>query len=270
MNQTGVVCSDAWGPIRSCLEELTFHHIKSVAAKAGMDTSKIAHVDERLGKDGKPIRPAKGVLMTAVDQVLAEMSEDKQHRFMRIAAEERLRNKPELLPKLESDLARLGWQWIDNTVLPVELFDPADLAALPESFRTDLVKAGQRFRDGDLGGAISAACGAVDTVTAAIYGDEGLGNYTADSFQQRCNRALGARKVIEQIDSQLRELGWDDAELKPLRESFKGALSQGAYVMQSLRSKMGDVHGTKPILKPLVYDVVKWAELFVHTLIRER
>lgn len=40
-------------------------------------------------------------------------------------------------------------------------------------------------------------------------------------------------------------------------------ISQGAYVMQSLRSRMGDVHGTKPILKPLVFDFLKWAELML-------
>ncbi|NHR04479.1 hypothetical protein HA052_04645 [Chromobacterium haemolyticum] len=268
MNQPSRICSDAWGAIRDGLECLTFHQIKATAALAGMDTSKLADVDERPGKDGKPVRPAKGVLMAAVDQVLAQMPDDKQRRFMCLTAEETLRHKPDLLPKLESDLARLGWQWIDNTLLPIELFDPADLAALPEGFHADLVKAGQRFRDGDLGGAISAACGAVDTVTASIYHSAGLGDPTADSFQQRCNRALDAHKVIEHIDTQLRELGWEEAGLKPLRENFKGALNQGAYVMQSLRSKMGDVHGTKPILKPLVYDALKWAELFVHTLAR--
>lgn len=261
-----MLSSDAWGPIRACLEELIFHQIKQVAGLAGLDTSKLAHVDEYLDKDGKPKRPTKGTLMAAIDQELTQMPADKQHRFMRIAAEETLRRKPELLPQLENDLSRLGWQWIDQTLLPIALFDPADLAALPDAFRTDLVKAGQRFRDGDLGGALSAACGAVDTVTAAVYLNTGLGNPADDSFQQRCNRALGARQVIEHIDTQLRELGWEDTELKPLRENFKGALSQGAYVMQSLRSKMGDVHGTKPILKPLVYDAIKWAELFVHTL----
>jgi len=36
--------------------------------------------------------------------------------------------------------------------------------------------------------------------------------------------------------------------------------------MQALRSRMGDVHGTKPILKPLVCDSIKWAELIVRIL----
>lgn len=36
--------------------------------------------------------------------------------------------------------------------------------------------------------------------------------------------------------------------------------------MQTLRSKMGDVHGTKPILKPLLFDSLKWAGILVRTL----
>ncbi|WP_247538594.1 hypothetical protein [Ralstonia pseudosolanacearum] len=68
------------------------------------------------------------------------------------------------------------------------------------------------------------------------------------------------------LEGPLRNLGWDDAALKLFLKNFEGALNQGAFVMQSLRAKMGDVHGTKPILKPLVFDVLKWAELFVRTL----
>jgi len=45
-----------------------------------------------------------------------------------------------------------------------------------------------------------------------------------------------------------------------------GSLNQAAYVMQTLRSKMGDVHGTKPVLEPLVFDSLKWASLIVRLL----
>jgi hypothetical protein len=65
--------------------------------------------------------------------------------------------------------------------------------------------------------------------------------------------------VIE-LETPLREFGWDTKTAG----NFRGALSQGAFVMQTLRSKMDDVHGSKPILKPLVFDVLKWAELFAH------
>jgi len=43
-------------------------------------------------------------------------------------------------------------------------------------------------------------------------------------------------------------------------------MNQGAYVIQTLRSNMGDFHGTKPILKPLVFDCLKWIELMLRAL----
>lgn len=43
--------------------------------------------------------------------------------------------------------------------------------------------------------------------------------------------------------------------------------SEGAYVMQTLRSHMGDVHGTKSILRSLVFDCLRWAELLVGSLV---
>jgi hypothetical protein len=36
--------------------------------------------------------------------------------------------------------------------------------------------------------------------------------------------------------------------------------------MQTLRANMSDVHGTKPVLKPLVFDSIKWAEILVRVL----
>lgn len=51
-----------------------------------------------------------------------------------------------------------------------------------------------------------------------------------------------------------------------LAHNLRGALNQGAYVMQTLRSRMGDVHGSKPVLKPLVFDSLKWAALLVRVM----
>lgn len=259
--------NDAWGAIRACLENnFYFHGIKQIVGLAGLDTTKIAHIDEKPAADGSSKRPAKGVLMAGIDQVYAEMDEDKRRRFVVIAAEEIVKQRADVQPQLDDYLSRLGWQWLDNTLVPVILFDAADLAELPVEPRADLIKAAQRFRDGDLSGAISAACGAVDTVTSSVYRDAGLGDPGKASFQERCNRSLEAREVISEAEKQLRALGWDEADVRPFGHNLKGALNQGAYVMQTLRSKMGDVHGTKPILKPLVFDALKWAEILLRTL----
>ncbi len=200
--------------------------------------------------------------MTAIDTAFKEMSEQDRKGFITILTEELLKKDPAIQEQLEEHLSRHGWGVVDNSLVLLELYDPVDLAQLPAAPRADLVKAAQRFRDGDLSGAISAACGAVDTITSSILpSDPGKA-----SFQQRCNQALAAREVLSSIESQLRDLAWDDKALTQFVSNFKGTLNQGAYVMQALRSKMGDVHGTKPILKPLVFDTLKWAELFVRTL----
>ena len=99
-----------------------------------------------------------------------------------------------------------------------------------------------------------------------MYEHAQLGDPGGASFQERCKRASSAKGVIPALEEQLRALGWKDLEIVPFKKNFEGALTQGAYVMQTLRSKMGDVHGTKPIIKPLVFDSLKLAELLVRSL----
>jgi hypothetical protein len=41
-----------------------------------------------------------------------------------------------------------------------------------------------------------------------------------------------------------------------LSHNLRGTLNQAATVMQILRSDMGDVHGAKPVLEPVVYDAL--------------
>lgn len=251
----------AWGAIRASLEHRNFHDIKSLVGLAGLDLTALASYEQKYQGGA-----SKGQLMTAIDGAFGKMHEEDRRHFVTILTEELLKKDPALQEQLESDLSRHGWGVLNGRLIPLELFDPGDLAQLPDAPRSDLVKASLRFRDGDLGGAISAACGAVDTVTSSIYTACSLGDPTKASFQERCSRALDARKVLTNIEDQLRDMAWDDASLKSFSQNFKGALNQGAYIMQTLRSKMGDVHGTKPILKPLVFDALKWAELFVRTL----
>jgi len=247
----------AWGSVRASLLQLSFSDIKTVAGLAGLDLMAVAHLQQRPEKGA-----TKEQLMSSIEGLLAKEDAEARQHFVVWVAEELLARKPEFSALLADQLARHGWGLVDRQLVPLQLFDPSELANLPDGPRGDLVKAAQRFRDGDLGGAISAACGAVDTAVAGVYVEYALGE-PAKSFQEGCNRALAA---VVNLEAPLHELGWDVEAAGMLAKSFKGALNQGAYVMQTLRSKMGDVHGTKPILKPLVFDVLKWAELFVRTL----
>jgi hypothetical protein len=255
----------AWGSIRGSLEKAcSFNEIKNIVGLAGMDLGKLSHLEQKpRGDEGAA---TKGQLMAGIDAAFSNMDVGERESFISILVEELLKKDPKILEQLNDYLSRHGWGVIDNRLVPLNLFDPADLAELSKEPRADLVKAAQRFHSGDLSGAITAACAAVDMATSLIYATHSLGDPSkTSSFQERCNQSLKALSVISNIQDELQNLGWDDKKSKEFAQNLKGALNQGAYVMQTLRSDMGDVHGTKHILKPLVFVTLKWAELFVRT-----
>ena len=151
--------------------------------------------------------------------------------------------------------------------MPIEVLDLSDLEELEPSAREDLIKAATKFRDGDLSGAISSVCAAVDSVAERVYRDKNLGDVNkSKSFQERCNKSLKAIGVFEAIDQQLSEIEWKESNISQFKDNLKQSLSQAAYVMQTLRSNMSDVHGTKPVIKPLVFDSIKWSQIIVRLL----
>ena len=83
------------------------------------------------------------------------------------------------------------------------------------------------------------------------------------------NKALVAVKALENLDAELRQLGWQKKETDIFCKNLKGAISQAANVMQSLRSKMGDVHGSKPSLAMLTFNSIKWA-MIISSLLRQK
>jgi len=254
--------NQAWNALRATLQnDFSFYDIKEIVGLAGFDLASIAHLEQKAGGGA-----SKGQLMTGIDKGLNGLDDEPQKRFIAVVAEEVLRRKPDSRQPLDKNLSCLGWSLCGNAVIPIEILDASTLGELPLESQADLTKAAQRLRDGDLSGAISSACGALDAATSSIYASANLGKPTAASFQERCKKALAASGVIPKLEKNLSELGWTDDDIKMFQKSFEGAMNQGAYVMQTLRSKMGDVHGTKPILKSLVFDCLKWAELILRAL----
>jgi len=254
--------SQVWNALRATFQNyFSFYNIKEIVGLAGFDLASIAHLEQRAGGGA-----SKGQLMTGVDRGLRALDEESFNHFIAIVAEEVLRRRPDSRETLDDNLSRLGWALAGNAVIPIKVFDTSIFPELPSESQHDLTKAAQRLRDGDLSGAISSACGALDAATSAIYSSAGLGDPTKASFQERCKRSLEATGVVPKMEQQLRELGWLSHEITPFRKNFEGAMNQGAYVMQTLRSNMGDVHGSKAILKSLVFDCLKWAELILRAL----
>ncbi|MCB1958757.1 MAG: hypothetical protein KDG55_24045, partial [Rhodocyclaceae bacterium] len=72
--------------------------------------------------------------------------------------------------------------------------------------------------------------------------------------------------IFSAVSTDLKDLNWKESGIVPFSKNFEGSLNQAAYVMQTLRANMSDVHGTKPVLKPLVFDSVKWAQILIRIL----
>ena len=252
-----------WGVIRSVLhEKFTFGQIKAIVGLAGLDPTRMAHLEQTSGAASA----SKSEVLSAIDKQVGEMDEHRFTQFSRIVTEEMLRRQTAVEAALRECLERLGWTLHEGHVVEVAVFDPSELPELPGGAHGDLVKAATRLRDGDLSGAVSAASAAVDAVTSKIYQQKGLGDPGHASFQERVSQSLRALNTVLEIERQLVELGWSQRDAKALADNIRGALNQAAFVLQTLRSRMGDVHGTKPILKPLVFDCIKWATLIVRLL----
>ena len=254
--------NQAWGVLRVVLREVfSFYDIKDIAGLAGIDMTRLAGLVQRAGGGA-----SKGQLMTALDREVGQLGQSDKSRVLNYIAEEIVQHRPDQSEHLEERLRRLGWQFVNGNLIPIELFDVAELAELPDAALTDLTKSAARLRDGDLSGALAAACAAVDSTTGAVYVTEGFGPPSKDSFQSRYKKALEARNTISNITRELMDLGWEKADADRLSSNLQGSLNQGAYVMQALRSGMSDVHGSKHVANSLVFDSLKWAALIVRML----
>lgn len=251
----------AWQAARSCLLDFGFDDIKDIAGLAGLNLPKVGHLSS--GPGGA----TRGQLMAAFDTQVGEFPEGRMARVVTTVIEEMLRRKEEVLDKLSEYLGRLGWSFVDGALVPLSILDTEDLQFLPRAAHKDLLKAAQRMRDGDASGAISAACGAVDAAASQVYLDHGLGDPAAASFQERCRRAVQAKGLLLKLEGQLEELGWTPKEVVPFKKNLEGALNQAAFVLQSMRSQMGDVHGTKPIARSLAFESLRWSELIIAALV---
>jgi hypothetical protein len=72
--------------------------------------------------------------------------------------------------------------------------------------------------------------------------------------------------AYDRLQGELTDIGWSEEDARRVVQNTRGAINQGAYVLQKLRSDMGDVHGSHPVVEALVYDSVKWAALTIRLL----
>lgn len=237
-----------WGPVRSTLtEKFSFGDIKQIVGYGALDMSLLAHLEQ------KPQHGAsKSQFLSEIDKQVGAMDNKHRNAFVSVCCEEMMRRKSDVKEELDRVLSRVGWKFSSTFLIPIDILDIAELADLPKAAHADIQKAASRLRDGDLSGALSAACGALDRVTSDIYGRYSLGDPGKVSFQERIKKSVDALKMKDSLIQELAEIGWSESDYKLLSANIEGSLNQAAFVMQKLRSDMGDVHGTKPVITALL------------------
>jgi hypothetical protein len=191
--------------------------------------------------------------LRAVDLEYHQLSERQKEQTLRALADQLVDDQ------VRGDMARLGYDFVDGAFVPVEQYDRREAEFVPPSSASELAKAMTRLSGGDESGAITAACGAVDVLTGSIYVREGWGDPGHAAFAAKIGTVASRLNIFGEIKADLVGLGVPEAEAVKITEEWQKATNHAATMLQTLRSKMGDVHGTKATLRRAAYDAVKWS-----------
>jgi hypothetical protein len=202
-------------------------------------------------------------LMQSLDPQFRGFSPEEKLRTIRVLAQQLMdENAPERRERVARLLGDHGFQFVGGSFVPIEFFDQREAGYLPESAISEISTALGRLVDNDRDGALAAACSAVETAAADVYRNKSLGDPASeDSFQKKAMTAISASGKLSTLETELVSLGWDPKDADLLRKNLTGMLNQAANVMQSLRSRMSDVHGAKPALQSVVFDALKLASI---------
>jgi hypothetical protein len=113
--------------------------------------------------------------------------------------------------------------------------------------------------DGDETGAITSACGAVDTLMQQLYVKHRLGDPAKVAFAAKVNTAAKHLHIFEDAKDELTSLGMKGSDADTVVTEMRNAMNHAVQMLQVLRKAMGDVHGSKPALRRTAYDAIKWS-----------
>lgn len=246
--------SRLYGALRSKLNELSVQDIRNTVAAAGIDVSRItAKAEARSGLGSR------AEVMPAVDRLFGELGTNAKLTALRILAERLVSRSPGLEAGIQEILGKHGFQFVLGSFIAIGTLDMREAAFLPASSASELARATDRLIRGDESGAITAACGAVDLATQAIYARRALGNPGQVSFQAKVNTSLKALGVFDELREEYACVGVQPSDASELVEHLREATNHAAQALQILRRTMGDVHGSRPALRSTAFDAIKWS-----------
>lgn len=204
--------------------------------------------------------------MTAIDGVVAGMTDSDRDRFVVWVISDILKMSDRLQTRLEELLQRVGWGIRDTEPYPLELRVDLSVSELPDAARIGVERAIKRYRDGDPDEAIGAICGVIDSLTQIMYAaNPNLGDHTSDGYQERVSKSM--RTLETRIREQLVVSGMDVEEINRVWNNQKSAASNAAYVLAAFRRQYADVHGVKVAPKQFVQRAFDCATFIIKNLV---
>lgn len=235
--------------------KLSIPSIRRIVGRAGIDASQIPSRSEAQGGGG-----SRAEVVPAVQRLFGAMSEDRRIRCLPILADSLMWEygaDSNAARNLECLLGQHGFQYVDGTFVPIKALDERERKFVPGSAFTEITAAFDRLALGDESGAITKACGAVDSTTTAIY-EKNRWEHNP-SFQAKVNTVFTRLETFERLEADLVSIGICPDDARKIAGEARETSKHAAEALQVIRRAMGDVHGTKPALRKTAYDSIKWA-----------
>jgi hypothetical protein len=233
--------------------ELSIPTIRRVVAAAGLDATTIPAASEARTGMG-----SRAEVVPAVYAAWARLDVAAKARSLPIFAERIVTEKPAQAKPLRTLLEQHGFRYDRGAFILMNPVDERERAFLPASSYEEAVKAVGRLSDGDESGALTSACGAVDSLMQRLYEKHGWGA-PPDAFQAKVNTALKRLQVFESFHAELVGIGMKPGDATAIVDNLHEATKRATDGLQVLRRAMGDLHGTKPALRKTIYDALKWS-----------
>ncbi len=230
----------------SVVFEQSIPKIRTIVAAAGLDASRIPSNSEARGGTG-----SRAEIVPVIQQLFGELSLEQKVIALPILAQR-------TLPASEQLMAQHGFEFRNEAFVPVGVIDEREAPYLPKQSRSEISAAFDRLVRGDESGAITKACGAVESLVLAIYEKNGWNDIPL-AFQAKVNTVVKRLNVFEKMRDELSQIGMRQEDTEKIVEEMQETTKHAAESLQVIRRAMGDVHGTKPALTRTVYDSIKWA-----------
>jgi hypothetical protein len=231
-----------------CAEAFSTGVLARVARNAGLDLSSVKGTDLN----------RRAPILGAMESSFSKLSEQQQRSALAAMGAALFANEEDG-KKAQEALAIHHIAFVNGGFSRIDVLDPKEADFLPKSATAELATAIERLHRKDATGALTSACGAVDTVMQAVFAKYGLGDPGKIAFAAKVGTACDRLAVWGATINELKSLGWSQPDAENAAAHLQRATNAAAEALQLFRKRMSDAHGQKPAEQKTVYECVKLA-----------